>query len=111
MEGKIKDLGLNFLRSEGTKVRSPGKRCEVIGSASPIGPWIVDGDKINEVHGQLDADKFHILAARVVCAIDHRQKDQRIGRVGRVVDFVPRGVMEAQDMELGEVAPAILKVP
>ena len=69
LEGKIEDLGLNFLRSEGTKVRSPVKRCEVIGGASPSGqltcrlwkidkvftsqscrPWIVDGDKINEVH-------------------------------------------------------------
>ena len=69
MDGKIEDLGLNFLRSEGTIARSPVKRCDVIGAASPIGqltrhlqklnkiftsegcgPWIVDGDKINEVH-------------------------------------------------------------
>ena len=56
-------------------------------------------------------DKFHILAARHVGAINHGQKDRRINRVSCVVDLIPLGVMEAQDLELGEVAPAIIKIP
>jgi hypothetical protein len=58
----------------------------------------------------LDADELHILAARRIDTIDHRQKDRRIGRVGRVDDLVPLGIMEAQDLEFGEVAPAIIKI-
>ena len=37
-------------------------------------PWVDCGDKVDKVHGQLDADKFHILAARVEAAVDHRQE-------------------------------------
>ena len=49
MEGKIKDLGLNFLRSEGMKVRSPVKRCEVIGAASPIGQLMCSLWKLDKI--------------------------------------------------------------
>ena len=57
--------------------------------------WVHRGDKVNEIHRQLDLDELHVLAAHVEHAVDHRQEHRRIGRVGRVVDLVPLGVVEA----------------
>ena len=45
-------------------------------------PWVDCGDKVDKVHGQLDADECNILAACVEAVVDHQQEYQRVGHIG-----------------------------
>ena len=91
--GIVDDLGLNGLSIKSAKVQCPMECREIVGVAALIchltrclrqlneifdakgcRPWVDCSDKVNEVHKQLDADEFHILAARVEAAVDHRQE-------------------------------------
>ncbi len=95
LEGVIKDIGLDFLRCKSPEVSHIVEHCQSVGIAGPIGHLmrclrqldevldsqhrgarVGDGNKVDEVCRELDADKLDILAARVERAVVHRQKDR-----------------------------------
>ena len=129
LEGVIEDIGLDFLRGRSPEVPHTVERCQSVGVAGPVGHLtrclrqldevldsqrrgarIGDGDKVAKVDKELNADKLDILVARVERAVDHRQEDQWVCCGGRVVDLVTPGVVEAQDLEGLEIAPAVVKI-
>ncbi len=94
LEGVIKDIGLDFLRGKSPEVPRTVERCQSVGVAGPVshlthclrqlnevldsqrrGARVGDGDKVDKVDRELDADKLDILVARVERAVDHRQED------------------------------------
>ncbi len=130
LKGVIEDVGLDVLRGKGSEVPCAMEHCQSVGVAGPVGHLtsclrqldevldserrgarVSDGDKVDEVDGELDADKFDVLAARVERAVDNGQENRWVCRGGRVVDLVAPGIMKAQDLKDAEIAPAVVKVP
>ena len=72
--------------------------------------WWVDVDKVNEVEGDLNSNKFDVwLMARQDYIIDNRREYCHVGNCRRVVDLIACVVVEAQDCQVAEVTPAILE--
>ena len=130
LEGVIEDIGLDLLRGKGSEVPRAVERCQSVGGADPIGHLtsclrqldevldserrgarVSNGDEVDEVGRELDADKLDILAARGIGAIDHRQENRWVCRGSRVVDLVAPGIMKAQNFKDSEIAPAVVEVP
>ena len=129
LEGVIEDIGLDFLRGKSPEVPPTVERCQSVGVAGPIGRLtrclqqldevldsqcrgarVGNGDKVDEVDRELDADKLDVLAARVERDVDHRQEDRWVCHGACVVDLVAPGVVEAQDLKSLEIAPAFVKI-
>ncbi len=130
MKGMVKDLGLNLLQGQHTEVGGTKKCCQIICAPTVIdhltcglqkldvvldskssGSWIGDGDKVDEVDQKLDVHKLDIVATRSNGTTDHGQKDQRVGRVSRVVYLIALPAMEAQDHQTAKVETAVVKMP
>ena len=94
LEGVIEDIDLDFLRGKSPKVPCTVEHCQSVGVAGPIGHLmrclgqldevldyqrrgarVGDGDKVNKVYRELDANKLDILVARVERAVSHREED------------------------------------
>ena len=130
LEGVIEDIGLDLLWGKGSEVPRAMERCQSVGGADPIGHLtsslrqldevldseqrgarVSNGDEVDEVGRELDADELDILAAHGIGAIDHRQENRWVCRGSRVVDLVAPGIMKAQNFKDSEIAPAVVEVP
>jgi hypothetical protein len=72
---------------------------------------LTDGDEVDKVDQKLDAHELDIFLTRSNGTIDQGQKDQWVGRVGRVVYLIVLPVMEAQDHQTAKVKTAVVKMP
>ncbi len=69
-----------------------------------------DVDQRGEVQSQLNTDKLDILLAAIgKNAILDRQEDCGVTHIRRVRDYVALDIVEAQDGQLREIEPAIMK--